>query len=140
MMSLVNRLSSTFSVTDTGANQFEENRARIEGSVSEAADVLSNERRRWIIGYIAEHGETTLSEMVDDRSREEYGATYSTDERRREYVTMYQTHLSTLEAAGAIEYVMDTRHTIRPGENLDGYIDLLAEFWEVCTAETEVER
>lgn len=94
-------------------------------SVDEATDVLRDARRRWLIEDLDANGASTLHELADRRSRFVYGPGYSSDERKREYVSMYQTHLPVLDDAGVVVFKPQDGHTVSPGPRFDAIVDAL---------------
>jgi DNA-binding transcriptional ArsR family regulator len=75
-------------------------------------DLLSSARRRYILYYLREHeGEATINELAtqiaaweNDRPVEEL----TSQDEKRVYVSLYQTHVPKLEQAGIVEYDGDT--------------------------------
>jgi DNA-binding transcriptional ArsR family regulator len=83
--------------------------------------LLKNRRRRAVIRYLAEHRDpTTRSELAEVIAAGEEGIDVSeldSSQRKRVYVSLYQTHLPALERDDVIEYDGD-RGTVAPGPNL----------------------
>lgn len=70
-------------------------------------DLLSNRRRRFIISYLYEHGPTTLMTFATEIAAWEDGVDVDqvTDEqRKRAYVSIYQTHVPRLDDSGVVTY------------------------------------
>lgn len=82
-------------------------------------DILSSERRRWAIEYLANQPPddvVTVSDLAEAVAAEENECTVkelSSKQRERVYVSLYQTHLITMDSI--IEYNPD-RGTITPTE------------------------
>jgi VIT1/CCC1 family predicted Fe2+/Mn2+ transporter len=83
------------------------------GDVSRAElfDSLCNVRRLHVLDYLSERGpEAELGTLVDHVAAAEYEkarSAVSRPERRRVYVSLYQTHLPKLEEQGLIEWDRD---------------------------------
>lgn len=93
----------------------------------EVYDLLSNPRRRFIISYLREHDQTRLQDLASTLAAWENETTVdqlTNQQRKRVYVSLYQTHIPKLEGAGIIDYDQDTgRVAIRDRiEQLDRYI------------------
>lgn len=75
-------------------------------SQNRAFDILSNARRRFILSYLSQtEGPVQLRELADEVARWETGSeSLSRKERKRVYVSLYQTHIPRLEDAGVIDY------------------------------------
>lgn len=101
----------------------------VDATVDEVLHILRSPRRRWVIEHLEEVGEATTGTAADARAAEKYGGTYSSQERRREYISMYQQHLPTLDDAGVIDY---EDHLITPGENFGAYVEALGSIYDVC--------
>lgn len=82
-------------------------RAEQDLSKDDIFGILRNRRRRYVLEYLGEHdGVTELSDLAEalancESENEEY-ITYR--DRKRAYVSLYQTHLPKLDRAGVIEY------------------------------------
>jgi hypothetical protein len=70
-----------------------------------AYDILSNERRRFVLSYLSRvDGPVELGELAEEIGRWETGSeSLSRKERKRVYVSLYQTHIPRLADAGVIE-------------------------------------
>ena len=69
--------------------------------------LLANERRRLVLEVLAEESSTTLSDLAERVASIENGKPklqVTSDERKRVYVTLYQSHLPQMDAANVIEY------------------------------------
>lgn len=81
-------------------------------SQDEIFDILSNERRRYILFYIKRHGgPVNLMELVRELAAREEDTTpepVSDQAEKRVYISLYQTHIPRLEEAGFIEYDADS--------------------------------
>jgi hypothetical protein len=71
-------------------------------------DILSNPRRRYVLYHLRQEGEpvqlTTLAEHVAAWENETDVASLNDQQRKRVYVSLYQTHVPKLADAGIIEY------------------------------------
>lgn len=97
-------------------------------SVGTLLDIVSNSRRRLVIQVLADKGTVedigTFSEAV---AAAEFGTPVTSDERKRVYVSLYQTHLPKLERVGVIDWEGESRHIISPGENHEAAMWLVAQ-------------
>ncbi|MUW14679.1 hypothetical protein GJ633_08370 [Halorubrum sp. CBA1125] len=91
--------------------------------------LLSNPRRRFILQYLNRTGETIqlqdLATEVAAWENETEPENLTGKQRKRLYVSLYQTHIPKLEAAGIVDYDGDTgeiRLTDR-GNDLNRYLD-----------------
>jgi len=80
-------------------------------------DLLSNERRRFTLRYLDEHGSGSLGELAEilaarenDKPRERI----TSQERKRTYVGLYQCHFPKLEDAGVIRTDRSVRVELGP--------------------------
>ncbi|MFB6130536.1 MAG: ArsR family transcriptional regulator [Salinigranum sp.] len=101
-----------------------------EGTTDEASElakdeifgVLKNRRRRRIIEYLLTHEEgATRSEIAEHIAALENDvdvSLLSSSERKRVYVSLYQTHLPKLAETGLIEYDRDRGH-VSPTERIE---------------------
>jgi len=75
-------------------------------------DVLSSSRRRYVLYYLSQHDAPvelpTLAEEVAAWETESTVEELSSQERKRVYVSLYQTHVPKLEEVGLVEYDQDT--------------------------------
>jgi hypothetical protein len=71
-------------------------------------DILSSPRRRYVLYYLRETGETValndLAEHVAAWENETEVDQLSDQERKRVYVSLYQTHIPKLDSVGIIDY------------------------------------
>lgn len=69
-------------------------------------DILSNPRRRFVLHYLSSQSDSIpLRELADEVARWETGdETLSPQQRKRVYVSLYQTHIPRLADAGMIEF------------------------------------
>lgn len=96
-------------------------------SQDEVYDLLSNPRRRFIISYLREHDQTRLQDLASTLAAWENETSVdqlTNQQRKRVYVSLYQTHIPKLEDAGVITYDQDSgRVAIRDRiDQLDRYI------------------
>ncbi len=91
-------------------------------SREEAFEILYNSRRRATLEFLHRHGRPcSMDELIDHIAATENEVPIGelTDQqRRRVYVSLYQTHLPLLDEADAIEYDQSTQ-AIEPGPCLD---------------------
>ncbi|MFD1597412.1 DUF7344 domain-containing protein [Halobellus rarus] len=99
-------------------------------SKDETFDLLKNSRRRGVIRYLHDHGgSAVLSDVAEHIAAEENGVTVrelSSDQRKRVYIGLYQSHLPKLDSAGVIEYDKN-RGTIERQDSLtqlEEYLDI----------------
>ncbi|GAB7093607.1 hypothetical protein JCM30237_07590 [Halolamina litorea] len=100
-------------------------------SQTEAFDILSNDRRRHALHYLigrdegAEIGE--LSEQIAAWENGENLEQVSSEERRRVYVSLHQTHLPRMDDAGLLQYEnsRDTIELTERGESLRVYMEVV---------------
>lgn len=75
-------------------------------------DILSNSRRRFTLYYLREAGEPVeLDELARELAAWENDTTVgelTKQQRKRVYVSLYQTHIQKLSDAGIVEYDQDT--------------------------------
>lgn len=71
-------------------------------------DLLSSPRRRMVLYYLREHGgSSTVTELAEEIASLEYDVPadeLSRQQRKRVYVSLYQTHVPKLAEAGVIDY------------------------------------
>lgn len=74
-------------------------------------DILSNSRRRYVLYYLRQQSEpvqvTTLAENVAAWENETDIESLEEQERKRVYVSLYQTHIPKLADTGLVEYDKD---------------------------------
>jgi len=105
-------------------------RGRKELSVDTVFELLKNERRRRILEYLRDQDDETtldrLAEHIAARENDTDEFHLSSDQRKRVYIALYQSHLPKLHDTGIIDYdqrsgsvrLLDTAHQLYP------YIDL----------------
>lgn len=85
-------------------------------------ELLKNRRRREVLAYLVETDDTvTLGELAEQIAAWENETTVnalSSDQRKRVYVALYQTHLPKMDDAGIVEYDQD-RGLITLSDNAD---------------------
>jgi DNA-binding transcriptional ArsR family regulator len=85
-------------------------------------ELLKNRRRREVLSYLLEADETvTLGELAEQIAAWENDTdvnALSSDQRKRVYVALYQTHLPKMDDAGIVEYDQD-RGLITLADNAD---------------------
>jgi hypothetical protein len=94
----------------------------------EIFELLSNHRRRHTIRFCKENETATLSELAEyiaaveqDKSVNEI----TSDERKRVYTSLQQTHLNRLEEAGMIHYDGDRIELTERAQQLEVYLDIV---------------
>ena len=100
-----------------------------ELSQDEIFAILSNPRRRYVLYFLNQHGEgielTDLAEHVAAWENDTTVEELSSKERKRVYVSLYQTHVPKLADHGLIDYDPDSG-MVRPTETsrkVDQYLD-----------------
>lgn len=82
-------------------------------SQDDVFDILSNARRRFVLYYLREAGEPVeLGELARELAaweNETPASDLTTQQRKRVYVSLYQTHIQKLAEADIVEYDDDTR-------------------------------
>lgn len=77
-------------------------------SEGEIFDLLSNSRRRSVLRHLEREGEPTqlqrLAELIAAHENDKTVGRLTDRERKRVYVSLYQTHVPAMEEAGVIEY------------------------------------
>ncbi len=92
-------------------------------------ELLSSPRRRYILYYLRQSDEpvelTTLAEQVAAWENETDVDDITEQERKRVYVSLYQTHIPRLDEAGVIEYDKDSGMVSAAGQarEIDTYLD-----------------
>lgn len=102
--------SSEDDATATRATSFTvEPEPELDLEIDDALDVLSNRRRRLVIRFIHAQGggEFDLNEVVRFIATEEYGPEFDSTQRKRVYISLYQTHMEQLAAAEVIRPAPD---------------------------------
>jgi hypothetical protein len=94
--------------------------------------VLSNRRRRYAIHYLKQVGEpvdvSTLAEQVAAWENDKSVGELSSQERKRVYISLYQSHLPTLEKRGLVAYDADRKvvDLTGPIASADIYLEVVA--------------
>lgn len=92
-------------------------------------ELLSSPRRRYILYYLRQSSEpvelTTLAEQVAAWENETDVENITEQERKRVYVSLYQTHVPRLDEAGVIEYDKDSGMVSLASQarEIDNYLD-----------------
>ena len=98
---------------------------------TEVFDILSNDRRRHALHYLLASDEGTdigeLSEQIAAWENDESLEQVTSDERRRVYVSLHQTHLPRMDDAGILQYEnsRDTIELTERGESLQVYMEVV---------------
>lgn len=72
--------------------------------IEEIIDALNSPRRRHIIDFLGEHGSAHFNDVVEYVADQEFDGDYDSEERRRVYISIYQTHAPLLDEYGLAEY------------------------------------
>jgi hypothetical protein len=79
----------------------------VETSADDIFHLLQNSRRRDVLAYLEETEQTTLRELAEHIAASENGVSVAglrSAQRKRVYISLYQTHLPKLAAHGVIDY------------------------------------
>lgn len=97
--------------TGTGmATDYIDERDADDGDVDQAAlyDVLADQRRRYVLHYLKQEdgpvGVRELAEQVAAWENNKDPGELDSQERKRVYIALYQSHLSTLDDQGIVDY------------------------------------
>jgi hypothetical protein len=100
-------------------------------SYDESFDLLSNHRRRYVLHYLKQNGETvTLGDLAEQIAAWENGIDIddlSYDQRKRVYTSLQQVHLPRMDDARVVEFD-DREGSVEVGpaaEDLDFYLDVV---------------
>lgn len=105
------------------------NSSEAELSQDVVFDILSSPRRRYVLYYLRDTGEamklTDLAEQVAAWENDTEPEDITDKERKRVYVSLYQTHIPRLEEAGIIAYDQDSGTVALANEasDIDQYLD-----------------
>jgi len=92
-------------------------------------EILSSPRRRYLLYHLRQRGEpvelTELAEHVAAWENDVEPSELTTQERKRVYVSLYQTHVPKLDDAGIVDYDADTGMVAltRRARHIDGYLE-----------------
>lgn len=91
-------------------------------------DVLSSTRRRQVLYLLKNEGEMELTELAEHVAAEENDTTVTDltkQQRKRVYVSLYQTHVPKLEDARLVDYDQDTGEVQLSAQatDIDRYLD-----------------
>ncbi|MFD1514274.1 DUF7344 domain-containing protein [Halomarina rubra] len=119
--SVLKRVGGTLSISSRNTYPKRETE-REAPSGSELFSVIKNSRRRYVLTFLlTENRRVSLAELAVHIAAKEneisIGAVTST-QRKRVYVSLYQSHLPMLHEAGAVEY-NDARKYAHPVENIE---------------------
>lgn len=96
-------------------------------------DILSDTRRRYALHYLKQCDEPvdvrTLAEQIAAWENDKPVADLSSQERKRVYISLYQSHLSTLDEQGIVEYDEDAGVVTLSEEfrDVDIYLEVVPE-------------
>lgn len=91
-------------------------------------DILSSPRRRYVLYYLRQTGEpvqlTDLAEQVAAWENETDPSEITEQERKRVYVSLYQTHIPRLDEVGIVDYDQDSGMIVlsEDAEHIDEYL------------------
>ncbi|ELZ25814.1 hypothetical protein C475_10154 [Halosimplex carlsbadense 2-9-1] len=103
----------------------------VELSKGEIFDVLQNQRRRYVLEYLKRYDEPVgLSDLATQVAAWEYQTPVeevTTDQKKRVYTTLQQTHLCKMEEAGIVEYDTEDNTVARTPytEELTVYLEIV---------------
>lgn len=104
--------------------------------IGQVFEILKNERRRFVLRYLSAHGgQATLSELAEHLAARECGKAVeqiTSQERKRVYVGLYQSHLPKMADVSVISYDKP-RGTIEKGENFECVVDYLPDGRDDCS-------
>ena len=89
---------------EVGEANRNENETDGEIPLDDVIDAIGKERRRTLLDVLDEGGGGTFAEVVARVSEEIYGADYSSTERKRVYVSLYQNHVPRLAESGVVVF------------------------------------
>lgn len=101
-------------------------------STDEAYDILSDQRRRYAIHHLKQSDTGVsvqdLAEQVAAWENEKPIEQLNSQERKRVYISLYQSHLSTLDEEGIVEYDEESRivNLTDAADNLNIYFEVVA--------------
>lgn len=106
--------------------------------IHEAITLLSSPRRRLAVRILAEDDGPpgTIRGLTEAIAEREFGADYTSDERKAVYVGLYQVHLPELDEYDIVDWDRD-RGTIQPGPALDGLYACLQDVDRRCIDATD---
>jgi len=109
--------------------------AAVNIPLADLLDVASSERRRLCLRVVSDFGQlelTDLSEIVASMENDVARETLDSQARKRVYVSLYQTHISTLDEAGLVQWDQD-EGTIRTTPETAPAVDALDDLAERTT-------
>lgn len=125
-MSIVERITDAVSPSDHPRRE----PVDTELSLDEVCDLVAVERRRLVIRALELQNERALDELAERLADIRAGPQWDNQDRKRNYVSLYQAHLPTLEEHDVIEW--DQRDgTIRRGPEFDAVLAVLNAVEEV---------
>jgi hypothetical protein len=118
--------------SDPSAESRSEREPSADLSTEDVYEVLSNRRRRYAIHYLKQTGEpvdvSTIAEQVAAWENGKPIEELDSQERKRVYISLYQSHLPTLEKRGLVAYD-DDRGIVEltdPIANAEIYLEVVA--------------
>ncbi|WP_449272120.1 DUF7344 domain-containing protein [Halorubrum lipolyticum] len=93
-----------------------------------AADILRNRRRIQVLLELASAGEegVSVSELADRLAERDHGAGFGSEQRRRIFIALYQSHLPKLEADSVIDRKKNRDYVAR-GRRFNEVVSTLAQ-------------
>jgi len=86
--------------------------------------ILCNQRRRFVIRYLADHDKTTLNDIADALAKHEADGKPTATDRRAVYTNLYQEHILKLDASDIVAYD-DRSKDVEQGHRHARVIDIL---------------
>lgn len=96
--------NGTLTVSRNRTRNDEEQRENSTLTIEDATEVLKSERRRRAVEFLNQNREAEFSEIADAVAEAEFGPDYDSEERKRVYVALYQSHMPKLKERGVVEY------------------------------------
>jgi|AntRauTorcE11898_2_1112593.scaffolds.fasta_scaffold39106_1 hypothetical protein len=126
-MSVFDHLGGIVS-SPTARDEPSQGETEIDIDIDSALSLLATERRRLAIRFAIEDadGVFEIGDVVRYIATDEYGPEYTSSERKRVYISLYQTHLPELVDAGVLDRIDDGEgHTFRVAESARPLYDVL---------------
>lgn len=103
-----------------------------EMTVEDVLDIISNERRRFVIRHLEDDNPTTVRQLAGDLSE-----LIGDNDYKASYVSLYQTHLDQMARKEVIEYDSN-RKIVSQGRHFDATLELLNEIEQWFDADSEL--
>lgn len=117
------------SIQESKPSRPKENPSHEELTADAVYDILSNQRRRFVLYHLGNVGETSLRELSRLVAAWENGIdpeAVTSVQRKRVYTALHQTHLMRLDEYGVVQYDR-TRGVVVPTDRLDVFEGFLAD-------------